>query len=83
MTPPNTDGWSEAEMHVLKELERLSDGIETLHGRVNLLADDLKGRIGEINVDVGKLQVKAGLWGVAGGALVLLVPELLKRMFGG
>ncbi len=65
------DGWQEWGKHVLTELERHSGGLEKV--------DD---SLSEIKVEIGKLQVKSGLWGaVAGGFVtaVMYVAALLKK----
>lgn len=69
MNAPDTNGWSRAEKYVFEELQRLSSNIETLHGRVT-----------EVKVEMGRLQVKSGVWGLVGGALLLL-PVLLFKLW--
>lgn len=80
MAPPDTNGWSEAEMHVLRELERLGSAVETLHGRITESNTVLNGQLAELKVDIGKLQVKSGVWGMI-GAVVVLIPALLLKRF--
>lgn len=55
--PPNTDGWSKAEMYVLEELTRLSNSVVILTEKIN-----------DQNVIIGQLQVKSTIFGAFGGA---------------
>jgi hypothetical protein len=68
--PKGGNGWGEYQRLVLAELKRFNDNFET----INLT-------IAKMQVEIGKLQIKAGVWGAIGGAipvLVLLVVSLLK-----
>lgn len=68
--PP--DGWNEWSKHVLKELERLSKAYT-----------DSAKELGKIRVEIAVLKVKAGIWGLLGGAIpvgVGLLVYLLKEM---
>jgi hypothetical protein len=76
---PDTNGWTRAEMHVLEELQRLAASVETLHVRITESSQTLNSRITELKIDIGKLQVKSGVWGVIGAIAVLLPALLLKR----
>lgn len=58
--PPNS--WAEWSKFVLKELERL-----------NSCYKDLDAKVGNIAVDIAMLKVKAGLWGLIGGAIPVLL----------
>ena len=57
------NGWEEWCKHVLTELHRLNESQEGIK-------QEVKG----INIEIAKLKVKSGFWGVIGGvASVLLV----------
>lgn len=58
----NTNGWSKWENHVLLELKRLNE----CHGDVNTKLDALMK-------EVSALKVKAGIWGVIGGAVPVII----------
>lgn len=64
---PEPNGWNEWSKFVLKELERL-----------NLSVDQLKVRVEVLHADVMLLQLKAGLWGAAAGALPVIAMVLLN-----
>jgi len=59
------NGWNEYSRLVLNELERLNENYEKLEAGVI-----------EIKVDIAKLQVKSGVWGLAGGAISVLITIL-------
>lgn len=66
-----SNGWNEWSRYVLKELERLNHNYEQLDGRIS-----------KIQVDIGMLKVKAGVWGaLAGGipSIIAIVITLLLR----
>ena len=52
------DDWNTWSMFVLKELERL-----------NKSYNDLDEKIDRININLTKLNVKSGVWGMAGAAI--------------
>ena len=64
---PNGVGWQGYQKLVLSELVRLSSAVEAL-----------RADIVEMRVDVGRLKVKASLWGAAAGVLAALASLLLK-----
>lgn len=61
------NGWKEWSKYVLKELERLSKAQKEMNDTLILIQRDIAG-----------LQVKAGLWGAAAGAIPVLVMWMLK-----
>jgi hypothetical protein len=56
------NGWNEWSRHVLAELERL-----------NACSRDMNEKLTKIQVDIGMLKVKAGMWGVIGGCIPVIV----------
>lgn len=65
------DSWGEYRQLVLKELERLNDNYETLMKEVI-----------SIKVEIGALNVKAGIWGLTGAAIpvaLMLIVEFIKK----
>ena len=64
------DTWTEWSRHVLAELKRLSDNYDRLDSRI----DD---RFNELYVEIAKLKVKAGVWGMLGGALPVVIGLLV------
>lgn len=68
--PPN--GWAEWSKHVLAELKRLNGCYEKLDKKLNVLV-----------TEVAMLKIKAGVWGILGGAMtvaLLLVVNSVKNM---
>jgi len=63
------NGWSEWAKHVLAELERLNSCYEKL---------DL--RIQEMHTDIVTLKIKAGIWGLVGGIIPVLVLLGIKHL---
>lgn len=58
----NNSSWTEWSQFVLKELERLNESF------VSLQKD-----FGDMKVEVGKLQVKASIWGGVTGLITTLI----------
>ena len=65
-TGPPTNGWSEWSNHVLLELERLSECYMSLDEKWKDLHTDFK-------VFKKEMQIKAGIWGLIGGAIPIIV----------
>jgi len=57
-----TNGWTEWSKHVLKELERLDHCTTALNTEC-----------AKVRVEIAILKVKAGIWGVVGGAIPVVV----------
>jgi len=55
------NGWDEWGKFVLKELERLNGCYESVDGRLN-----------KIVAEIAKLKVKSGVWGLVGGAILVI-----------
>ncbi len=73
--PPGDDGWKEWSKFVLKELTRLGDAYENLTGKVN---DELS----QLKAEVAMLKVKSGVYGLVGGAILLLI-FFISKLVGG
>lgn len=62
-------GWDSWGNHVLEELKRLNQNIEQIRQ-----AFDHENQ--QIWIEISRLKVKAGIWGIAGGALAV-IPTLV------
>ena len=71
MAEPN--GWQEWSKFVLRELTRLSNAYEDLTKKVN---DEMS----IIKAEIAMLKVKSGVYGLVGGAILVLI-FLLSRYF--
>jgi len=58
MPEEQLDGWNQWAKHVLLELERLDKCISTT-----------KKEMISVRIEIASLQVKAGIWGMAGAAI--------------
>lgn len=63
------NGWHEWSRHVLAELERLNGVCELM--RVD---------IAKVRIDIARLQVKAGVWGLIGGSIPVIIALILWMM---
>lgn len=68
--PPNDNGWNEWSRHVLAELERLNNCYESIKKDVSELRSE---NLSKLKVEIAKLKVRAGVWGVMGGAIPILI----------
>jgi len=64
------NGWTEWSKYVLKELERLNDSQTTIEKRLN-----------NIDISIGMLKVKSGIWGAIAGAIPAVVALVIITMF--
>ena len=67
------DGWREYQRLVLAELARLDESIQAINARVQ-----------EIQVDLGQLKVKSGIWGAIAGFIAVataLLMGLITKLF--
>lgn len=65
--PNGVGGWQGYQKLVLSELQRLSTAVE-----------GLRCDVVDMRVDIGRLKVKASLWGAAAGVLAAVASLLLK-----
>jgi len=62
----DTNGWSKAEMFVLKELEEHKKEIKTLNEKID-----------KVLVAIADLKAKSGIWGIIGGSIPVLIGVLI------
>ena len=63
------NGFSEWKNFILPELEHHGK----LHEKQNKKLDEITSTLGDIRTDLAALKVKAGLWGLLGGALPVCI----------
>ena len=67
----DTNGWSRSELFVREKLDEHSNKLDHIDDRLRTMAEDIIA-----------LKVKAGMWGLMGGAIpvaLLLIKELLSK----
>lgn len=69
------EDWREHRLFILSELRSLRADIGAVSVNVVALREN---DLSQIRVDIAMLQVKSGLWGALAGALVVLVPILVR-----
>ena len=90
--PPN--GWHEWSRYVLKELKRQDDGMRTQADEITELKQEIvrreerekaakeqnvPERVGMLEGQMIRMQVKAGVWGAVGAAIPVIAGYLLSR----
>jgi len=65
-TKEDKNGWSEYEQFVLMEMKRHNEWLEKIDNR-----------IGQIEIEIAVLKVKASMWGAAAGAISAAATGLL------
>jgi hypothetical protein len=63
------NGWNEWSKYVLKELERL-----------NIVIEKQSEQLQQIGEDIVSLKLKAGIWGLVGGAIPVAIGLLIKLL---
>lgn len=76
----DSSGWITYERHVLAELKRLNDLHETLSDRFAERMGELERRLFVVQLEVARLQVKAGVWGGLAGLVVTMAAVLFSRL---
>ena len=66
----DNNSWDEWSRHVLAELKRLSDKSDRLDKKLD------EGLL-QMAVEIAKLKVKAGVWGLLGGAIPVIIGLLV------
>lgn len=75
MPTETNEPWVEYRRLILAELERLNVGVQGLTTQiVEVRVTDLA----EIRSEIGMLKVKAGVWGIVGGVLPVIILVLLS-----
>lgn len=64
------NGWNEWSRHVLAELKRLSDAQEKNQEKSEACFSELK-------VEIARLKVQSGVWGLMGGAIPVAIGLLV------
>ena len=60
--PPDNDSWDEWRIYILKELKRQAEqNKQVIH------------KLDEVKTDIATLKVKAGVWGLIGGMIPVVV----------
>lgn len=93
MVPIERDGWSEYQLLVLAELKRHNDVLEhtareiavmkvdlAVFEKVEKRMTDLERQMNRSAVDIGMLQVKAGVWGGVAGLMVAIATAILYSL---
>jgi len=70
---PDNNGWNEWSRYVLAELTRLNSRVEAIPVAINLKVDEINKALKKIEVEIGKLQVKSGIWGAIGGLVPVAI----------
>ena len=71
MPDNNTVGWGAYERLVLAKLDELGQDIKDLRTEVAEEVKDLRTEQVRQKVDIAMLNVKSGLWGLAGGGIIV------------
>jgi hypothetical protein len=71
MPDHSLNGWTEYQRLVMSSLEQHEKKLESIYEALT-----------SIKVEIGMLKVKAGIWGIVGGALPIAFSLLLKKGFG-
>ena len=67
------NGWSEWSKYVLQELKRLNDCYESLNKKMDEICKGVEKKIQKNREDIIVLKLKAGLWGLLGGAIPIVI----------
>lgn len=77
MTAESDGDWGEYRRLILQELQRLHDGIAEVKVRIDILhASDLSS----IKSEIAVLKFKAGVWGLAAGAIPSVAAALYTAL---
>ena len=76
------DDWNVWSKHVLKEIERLNNCYIALDLKIDSTADKIKKCLNNNKIEIAKLKIKSGVWGLIGGMIpvaIMLTVYLLKE----
>ena len=65
--------WIRQETHVLSELKRLSTEQWKMSEKMDAHNATILRKMGEMQVEVGQLKVKAGVWGLMAGMVTVII----------
>ena len=77
MSSQQEDSWQEWSRHVLAELRRLNDSLAVVDDKIDKIKDE---HISPVKVEIAMLKVKAGVWGLIGGAIPVVMMVLLELL---
>jgi hypothetical protein len=69
------DDWREHRLLIMSEIRSLREDVKDVKASVIMLRETDLSRV---RIDIAMLQVKSGLWGAGAGALIALIPVLVK-----
>ena len=69
---PHAD-WGEYQQLVLSELTRLSGDVKMIHEALTKFQKDNAALERDIKIELAILKVKAGVWGLMGGAIPIVI----------
>lgn len=69
------DDWREHRLLIMSEIRSLREDVKDVKASVIMLRE---ADLSQIRIDIAMLQVKSGLWGALAGALIGLLPVLIK-----
>jgi len=81
MPPREGNGWEEHKKMVLHELERHDDALKDVHEELRAFRNEQADAISDLKVEVGKLSVKASVWGGLAG-VITAIAIIMIRMAG-
>lgn len=64
------DSWAQWSKYVLAELKRINEAIDALDVKIDRIKDE---QISQLKIEIAMLKVKAGVWGLLGGALPVII----------
>ena len=70
--------WIESRLYILNELKRVASSTDSLHKKLDFIRDEAMKERGVLAREIAILKVKAGVWGLAGGAVPVVIALLTK-----
>jgi hypothetical protein len=86
MAPParhlgdDGNGWDEYKNMVLSQIQEMREAIGSARDEMQALRAEMSDEFKQIAVDIGKLNVKAGLWGALAGAVLTAEMILMQQL---
>lgn len=80
MAESEQDGWNQWGKHVIRELERLNKNIEDSNQAAHSFQVWVNRQFTDHASRFATLEVKAGIWGLAGGAVAILLVMFAERL---